>query len=157
MAWKRTAYLLAMALLAGGASSSCSYHAAIRRDFVQTPADGAGGKIPLRVGLVQSSEFMDKMFIQNDGTERNIAITVQPYLADAIYAQLGSMFAGVVRVRPAEMASRDVDLLIIPSYTYTTTDAHRVLKTFSMNQELTYRFQDRLGHVVATVTSRDTL
>ena len=55
------------------------------------------------------------------------------------------------------MDSRDADLLMIPSYTYTTSDAHRVFKTFSMNQELTYRFQDRVGHDVATLTSRDTL
>ena len=75
---------MTIALVAGVAFSSCSYHGAIRNDFNNSPAVNSTAKIPLRVGIVQSNEFMEKTFFQN-GADRDMTIKVQPYLADAIY------------------------------------------------------------------------
>jgi hypothetical protein len=147
---------LAPCLAAALAFSACSYHGAIRSEFIQRPAVPKT-KIPLRVGLVQSSEFMEKTFVQN-GADRDITIAVQPYLADAIYAELANIFAVAVLLKPADMDSRDVDLLMFQTYRYTTLKSNRFFKTFSMTQELAYSFRvPATAKEVVVLKSQDTL
>jgi hypothetical protein len=42
-------------------ATGCSYQGAIKRDFNVRPVASRTTKLPLRVGVVQSSEFLEKM------------------------------------------------------------------------------------------------
>jgi hypothetical protein len=159
MTEKRSASLLALcfAVAIAIAPSGCSYQGAIKGDFNKRPVASRSTKIPLRVGVVPSSEFMEKVFVQN-GADRDMTIQVQPSIADAIYAEMANVFEAAVRLAPAEIGGSNVDLLMFPTYTYTTIDSNRFFKTFTMKQELLYRFTDRQSsREVAALHSEDVL
>lgn len=149
----RRALIVVVAIACAG----CSYHGAIRNDLTQRPVAAGSTKIPLRVGVVQTSEFLEKVFVQN-GADRDMTIAVQPALADAIYAEMANVFESVVRLAPSEIGASSVDLLMFPTYTYDTIDSNRFFKTFTMNQELRYAFKDpRANQEVAALRSQDVL
>ena len=157
MTVNRPAPLIALCLVAALATASCSYQGAIKRDFSARPVASRTTKLPLRVGVVQSSEFLDKTFVQN-GADRDMTITVQPALADAISAEVENVFATAVRLTPAEIGASSVDLLMFPTYTCNTIESNRFFKTFTMKQELLYRFTDSRTHrEVAAVRSEDVI
>lgn len=139
------------------AVAGCSYQGAIRRDFNRRASVANSAKLPFRLGIVESSEFLQRTFVQN-GADRDMTIAVQPALADAIYAEMGKVFASAVRLTPAEMGASNADLLMFPTYTYSTIDSNRFFKTFTMKQELAYRFEDaRTRKEVAMIESVDVL
>jgi hypothetical protein len=113
--------------------------------------------MPLRVGVVQSRAFLEEPFIQN-GADRDMTITVQPALADAVYAEMAAVFETVVRITPAEIAASNTDLLMFPTYRYSTLDSNRFFKTFTMKLELLYSFKEsRSNREVAALHSEDVL
>lgn len=157
MTLKRPIPMLGLCLVAALVPASCSYQGAIQPDFNRRAAASSSTKIPLHVGVVQSSEFLEKTFVQN-GADRDMTITVQPALADAIYTELAAVFENAVRLTPAEIGGSNVDLLMFPTYTYTTIDSNRFFKTFTMKQELVYRFTERQrSREIALLRSEDVI
>lgn len=157
MILKRPTPLLALCLVAALTPAGCSYQGAIQGDFNRRAGASNSTKIPLRVGVVQSSEFLEKTFVQN-GADRDMTIAVQPALADAIHAEMAAVFESAVRLAPAEIGASGVDLLMFPTYAYTTIDSNRFFKTFTMKQELVYRFTERQSsREVAALRSEDVI
>ncbi len=87
-----------------------------------------------------------------------MTIAVQPALGEAIYAEMATVFETAVRLTPAEIGASNVDLLIFPTYAYSTIDSNRFFKTFTMKQELVYSFKEnRTSREVAALRSEDVI
>lgn len=129
MAKIRMLMMLVLVLLVG---SACTYNRALREQFYRPTSSGAE-KLPLKVGLLVNQNEQSGMIKSNKDIIR-YDIEVNPGMANAVAAELATIFQDVVIVKEPKQAA-GVGLLATMNFDISENQAH----TFTARLELALR------------------
>jgi hypothetical protein len=100
-------------------ASACSFDGALHDQF-HRPTDQTVGEIPLKIGLIVDENEQVKSIHNSLDAVIRYNVKVQPGLANAVAAELATIFREVVMVKNAKQAG-DVNLLAYVSFQVTET------------------------------------
>ena len=111
--------MVLMLALAISMVSACSFDGALHDQF-HRPTDQTVGEIPLKIGLIVDENEQVKSIHNSFDAVIRYNVKVQPGLANAVAAELATIFKEVVIVQSAKQAG-DVNLLAYVSFEATET------------------------------------